>query len=360
MVKLYRQRKGLSQDALGNIVGLRRQAIYDMEAGRYMPNTTVALHMAQVLGCSVEMLFALPQEQPAPTAIAVSAQASLHEGARLAVAKVGERLVGVPLQGNEGAFALHGADAIATTNGIALLHSPALITQNVLVFGCDPALALLQDICRQHAPKVRAHTLFASSGKALQTLAAGSAHIAGIHYHSSDTQNANTAAVHKTLPGTPCLVLAFARQEEGLMVASGNPLGIRGVEDFGSSRITLANREQGAALRTLLDAELARLGIPATLVKGYDSCVTSHNEGANRVAMGMAHAALGVRVVAEAYGLAFIPIATTQCDLVIPHALEEHGGVSILLNLMQSATWQQQLRSVPGYDATVTGTIVQR
>ena len=76
--------------------------------------------------------------------------------------------------------------------------------------------------------------------------------------------------------------------------------------------------------------------------------------------MGMAHAALGVRVVAEAYGLTFIPIATTQCDLVIPRALEEHGGVSILLNLMQSATWQQQLRSVPGYDATVTGTIVQR
>ncbi len=42
-------------------VGVTRQTIYAMEAGSYVPNTAVALRLAQALEVKVEDLFALPQ-----------------------------------------------------------------------------------------------------------------------------------------------------------------------------------------------------------------------------------------------------------------------------------------------------------
>ena len=48
-LRAARKAKGLSQSELAGRVGVRRQAIYDMEAGRYVPNTVRAL-LAKVFG----------------------------------------------------------------------------------------------------------------------------------------------------------------------------------------------------------------------------------------------------------------------------------------------------------------------
>ncbi len=42
---------------LAKRVGVSRQTIYAIEAGDYVPNTTLALHMAQILEVRVEDLF---------------------------------------------------------------------------------------------------------------------------------------------------------------------------------------------------------------------------------------------------------------------------------------------------------------
>ena len=56
MIKPYRQRNGWSQEELAEKVRIGRQAVYDMESGRYLPNTAVALRLARVFGCAVEDL----------------------------------------------------------------------------------------------------------------------------------------------------------------------------------------------------------------------------------------------------------------------------------------------------------------
>ena len=56
-VKEYRQRADLSQAQLAEIIGVKRQAIYDIEAGRYLPNTAIALRLAKHFGCRVEDIF---------------------------------------------------------------------------------------------------------------------------------------------------------------------------------------------------------------------------------------------------------------------------------------------------------------
>ena len=120
----------------------------------------------------------------------------------------------------------------------------------------------------------------------------------------------------------------------------------------------MVNREEGAALRKLLDTQLARHGLPIVEVKGYMEEVHSHNEGAMRVASGTADAALGLRIVAESFGLDFVPLAITRCDVVIPSNLRDHPGITVLLDLLQSSAIRKELGSLPGYDPSDTGKMI--
>lgn len=48
---------GLSQQKLGEAVGVSRQTINAIETGRYDPSLTLAVHLARYFGTSVEEMF---------------------------------------------------------------------------------------------------------------------------------------------------------------------------------------------------------------------------------------------------------------------------------------------------------------
>lgn len=524
-IKKYRKRKKLSQTELAQRVGVRRQAIYDMESGRYLPNTAVALKLADVLGCSIEMLFIEEGGAPATavhilesesggTAISATGlieatakpltmgatseglatspadhpphghtdchtdyQADYHTGrhthyppdchtnasvtdspnhmphslandsqtsppaasltdsptdysincsisgstgcptetagfaftpvnlspassharsahshplipapekqnpknqlaskrkkqspqasnkpVRLALAQVRDKLIGIPLTARQGGtFPVQAADGtLLPDRSLTCSLSTAQLAKTLLILGCDPALGLLQDLVSRSAPIFRTHTVFASSKKSLLALSEGNAHIAATHFHSGNATDANMTAVRSLAGNTHPLVIAFAMQEEGLMVAPGNPFHIQDVDDLTNPAVRLVNREEGAALRSLLENRLRERGIATSAINGYESLTFSHNDGANLVLTGQADAVLGLRVVAEAHGLDFVPLAATRCDLVIPADLKEEQGVAILLNILQSSALQKELRDIPGYDPAITGTIISK
>lgn len=56
-VQAVRRNQGVSASKVANLVGVARQTIYAIEAGKYVPNTAVALRLAEVLGTTVEQLF---------------------------------------------------------------------------------------------------------------------------------------------------------------------------------------------------------------------------------------------------------------------------------------------------------------
>ena len=58
-VRRYRRDVGLSQEALGDRVGVSRHAIMAIEAGRQVPSTTLALRLAATFDCAVKDLFHL-------------------------------------------------------------------------------------------------------------------------------------------------------------------------------------------------------------------------------------------------------------------------------------------------------------
>src|SRR5215469_6179653 len=62
-----RKSRGLGASDLSRRVNVSRQTIYAIEAGTYVPNTEVALHLARELEVSVDELFTLHQASPQPS-----------------------------------------------------------------------------------------------------------------------------------------------------------------------------------------------------------------------------------------------------------------------------------------------------
>lgn len=58
-VREERERLGLTQQELAELVSVSRQTIYALEIGKYVPSTILSLKIAKELGSSVEELFIL-------------------------------------------------------------------------------------------------------------------------------------------------------------------------------------------------------------------------------------------------------------------------------------------------------------
>lgn len=358
-VKPYRLARGWSQEELAERIGIRRQAVYDIESGRYLPNTAVALRLARIFGCRVEDLFVerTPRERHDIHLIGED----VPPWTRLALGRVRDRLVGFPLQGAESVpFGLRSADGLLEPDRkrAEILLPADRLERTIILMGCDPAFEILGQHVSRMSPDARVHCRFASSHRAIEGLAEGVAHVAGTHLHNTGKAESNVLLAARTLRRGRSRILGFSLLEEGLMVARGNPLGIRTVADLARPKVRFVNREAGAALRVLLDDHLRRAGIRPEDIGGYRNEVGSHREGAYRIACNVADAALGLRAVAEVYGLGFVPITSARCDLVIPADLADHPTIRILLDVLQSAALRREIDTLPGYDGSVTGKLI--
>src|ERR1700744_4333218 len=93
-----RKARGISAADLATHAGVTRQAIYAIEAGTYVPNTTVALRLARALETTVENLFSLEAEEPASVArefLPLDELSPAGPGAPIQICRVGRRNIGV-------------------------------------------------------------------------------------------------------------------------------------------------------------------------------------------------------------------------------------------------------------------------
>ena len=62
-LKQHRARLDLTQEALAEKAGIRRQTILAIEKGRYVPSALLAFSLARALGMQVDELFELEDEE---------------------------------------------------------------------------------------------------------------------------------------------------------------------------------------------------------------------------------------------------------------------------------------------------------
>jgi molybdate-binding protein/DNA-binding XRE family transcriptional regulator len=359
-----RGERGISAAALASKVGVSRQTIYAIEAGSYVPNTTIALQLARALEVSVEDLFALEAESPAERRSGVEVLAagmSMRPGQALRLCRVGNRTMAV--QASPVPAYLPAADGVlldAGVQGKATVQSfddEDAATKRLLVAGCDPGISVLA----QHAARDAGVEIVAagcSSSQALKWLKDGKVHIAGSHLRDEATGQPNLAAVKKVFPRGGYRMVTFAVWEAGLVVARGNPKGIRGVADLGRPEVTLVNRELGAGSRFLLDHHLDLCGLGAEQVHGYRDIARGHLPAALHVYAGKADVCVATSAAARAFGLDFLPLASEQYDLVIPRRYDSLPAVQTLLDLLNRAKLRRQLQALGGYDTSCTGQMV--
>ena len=281
-LRTYRRSAGLSQQALAGRAGISRQAYASLESGRAGPSTEVALRLARALGTTVEALFSLVEEPPglvqadlvgATEADRLSSPAAGPRRTRLV--RVGSRLLARPLAGPAAArYSLVDAEGVIVSasqvgNQVTVqpfdgdeMEMPALV-----LLGCDPAAALLEPGLGRHGVKL----MWAEEGscQALAGLARGEAHVAGCHLKDEATGLFNVSWVRRLVPFA-CTMVTFAAWWQGLIVATGNPKGIRDVEDLSAPDVNIVKREAGSGSWSLLDRSLQRLGIPLDTLAEYD------------------------------------------------------------------------------------------
>jgi molybdate-binding protein/DNA-binding XRE family transcriptional regulator len=346
-------------------VNVSRQTIYAIEAGTYVPNTEVALHLAHELEVSVDELFSLsPGSLKSPESLTaeVLSASSPDIGQPVRICQVGTRWVSVPVSATP--YYMPEADGIVKrstrTNGRAdlLVFAKEEASQKRLVLaGCDPASSLLSNMV-ERISGIEIVSAAASSKLALAWLKQGKVHIAGSHLEDPKTGEFNMPFIRKDFPDEEIIVVTFARWEEGLVVARGNPKTIGKAEDLARKGVRFINREPGSGSRALLDKLLEKAGVEAAKVQGYKRVAFGHLAAAYAIVAGEADVCVATRSAAQTFGLDFVPIHTARYDLVMRKKTADLPTVKAFLDVLQRATLRRKLEVLAGYDTSQTGALV--
>jgi putative molybdopterin biosynthesis protein len=155
--------------------------------------------------------------------------------------------------------------------------------------------------------------------QAIDRLRSGASDAAGCHFGPEEADGERALPARLRHPGT--LVHSVFRREQGLIVTGGNPLGIRSVEDIARTGARFVNRQRGSGTRGWFDRLLAGADLAASRIVGYEVEEFTHQAIGAMIASGAADVGLGVRAVADAFRLSFLPLGTetyylaTRADL---------------------------------------------
>ena len=201
--------------------------------------------------------------------------------------------------------------------------------------------------------------VYEGSYNALVDLYRGVAHAALSHLYDGDSGSYNVAAVKRLVPGTPVKVVRLVRRRQGLIVARGNPKGLRTWEDLLRPGVRLVNRERGCGSRILLDEQLARLGADRVRIEGYEREATSALSMASFVARGGADAGIGAeRVFHQVGGVDFLPLQDEWLDIVLAKLPGSERIVEAVAKLTRSRPFREEVGALVGYDASRMGELV--
>lgn len=226
----------------------------------------------------------------------------------------------------------------------------------VLLGSHDLALELLSKLLHQKKPNgLEILLLPVGSLDGLIALRQGTAQIAGCHLLDADSGEYNLPYVRHLFPDLDITLFTLAYREQGLLVAPGNPLQIRDLQDLARPEVTIINRNRGSGTRLWLDQQLARIGLEAKDVSGYSREMRTHTSIAEAISLGQADTGLGLQAAAHRFGLDFIPLFQERFDLVLPREQIEKKQITPIFDYLQSGEFRRLVEGLGGYSTTHTG-----
>ena len=312
---------------------------------------------------------------PEPKTIAVRPSRDLpsklgvEEFLRVNIGKVGDKTVATPLPRSAGSITtLTRAEGIvripALSEGIGqdetakaeLLVDEEEVENTLVVIGShDITIDLIGDEMRRKGHNIRISSGNVGSLGGLMALRKGTCHLAGSHLLDTETGEYNVSYIKRYLKGLKVSVFHLALRDQGLILAKGNPKGIKGLEDLSGKGLTFVNRQAGSGTRVLFDYRLAKLGIKSEGIKGYDHEEFTHMAVAVDILSGAADCGVGIHAAAKALDLDFIPLEKEQYDLIIPSSFIESPRMALLLETIRSQEFKDRVTALGGYDPSKSG-----
>lgn len=296
----------------------------------------------------------------------------VEEFVRVKLGRVGEKVVATPISRGAGVImSMVRADGIIRIPGnsegfkagesapVELLRPLEEVNQTTVVIGShDIALDVLANHLRRRHPEATLSSAHVGSLGGLSALKRNEAHCAGTHLLDEASGEYNVSYVKRLLPDRGMALINLVHREQGLIVAPGNPKGIKGVSDLARPEISYVNRQRGAGTRILLDYKIAQAGVDPDSIRGYEREEYTHMAVAAAVASGSSDAGMGIRAAARALGLDFVSVVEERYDLLIP--LEYLGSLYItrLLEVMALPEFRQEVEALGGYDTRDCGKIM--
>ncbi len=303
----------------------------------------------------------------------IPSKLGIEEFLRVNIGKVGDKTVATPLPRAAGSITtLTRAEGIvripALSEGITqtesveaeLLVEEEDILHTLLIIGShDICIDLLNDEMGRRGCDLRISSGNVGSLGGLMALRKGICHMAGTHLLDAETGEYNTAYIKRYLNGVKVSVFHFVLRDQGLVLAKGNPKGIRGLADLTRKDVAFVNRQAGSGTRVLLDYKLQQLGIESTSIRGYDHEEFTHMAVAVDVLSGVADCGMGILAAARALDLDFIPLEREQYDLVVPSAMLANSHVQLVLETIRSEDFRARVLALGGYDPEKSGVLRQ-
>jgi excisionase family DNA binding protein len=193
----------------------------------------------------------------------------------------------------------------------------------------------------------------------LARLLRGEVMAAAIHLHrlDGDDETANLEAVAHAPGLHDGVVIAFARREQGLLVAPRNPLALTDIDSVAKSRARIAQRPQGAGAQLLLIALLARAGIALDALAAVKPVCQTGPDVGQAVRSGRADCGIATRSVATAYAVGFMPLIWERYDLVLRQRDYFQPPVQKLFGLVRTAAFGAHADELGGYDVADAGAV---
>lgn len=235
---------------------------------------------------------------------------------------------------------------------------PAGDQNSIIICGQDAILDVLTRHLETRMPHTRFLRKYVGSINGLTELYHGRVNIATAHLWDSDSDDYNIPYVRRTLPGYHVVIVNLVYRLEGFYVAAGNPKEIFTWSDLTRKDVRYVNREKGSGTRVLLDEKLRVLGIDKRLIQGYDCEKMSHLAVASYVAQKQADVGLGAEKAAmQVREVDFIPLQKERYDLIICQEDLEKPEYRLVLNILQSDSFREEIAGMGGYDISRMGEV---
>lgn len=201
-------------------------------------------------------------------------------------------------------------------------------------------------------------TLPEGSAAGLQRFIDGKLAAAAIHLHAfDDDSDENLAAMQNERNLQDAVLVGFARREQGIIVARGNPLELGSIGDLLAERVRVAVRPAGAGAQLLLESLLMREGVDVAKLNIVSPPCPTGPDIAQAVRTGRADCGIATRSVANSAGLDFISLAWENFDLVVRQREYFRKPMQIFFSFLKSPVMLRHAADAGGYDISLAGQI---